>query len=92
VRDDGRQPGLIDTPPKPDNFVGSERLADPLVGVLAEDLQGLTAVNDPTIDGPGHPARNGHMGAYPHNDPSSRTPTVVRDWAARCFRSPPAKR
>ena len=66
VRDDGNQFGLVDALAKPDNFVRRDRLAEPLVRILAEDLQRLASVNDRAIDGSRHPARHRHMCAYSH--------------------------
>ena len=69
VRHDRRQAGLVDALTKPDDFVRVDRLSEPLVRVLAEDLQGLAAMNDSAIDRLRNPAGDRHVRAYSHRIP-----------------------
>jgi hypothetical protein len=50
VRDDRFQTCFVDTLAKSNDLVWSERLAEPLVGILAEDLQGFAAMHECAID------------------------------------------
>jgi len=56
VRDDRCDPGFANALPKQACFRSVERPRAPLVRILGEDLQRLAAMNDRTIDGPGHAA------------------------------------
>jgi hypothetical protein len=76
VRDNRRESGFIDTLTKPENLVGSDRLPEPLVGVLAEDLQGLAAVHERAIDCLRDSPGDRHVRANSHDSPMVAVPPV----------------
>src|SRR5687768_2741400 len=64
--DDRPDPGLVDAPAERADLRRIERLALPLAGVLAEDLQCLAAVRHRALDGPRHASGHRHVGSDPH--------------------------
>ena len=69
VRDHGVQSRFVDALTKPDDLLGVDRLAEPLVRVLAEDLQRLAAVHDGAVDSLRDSAGDRHVRAYSHRGP-----------------------
>ena len=60
-------PVSFDPPAEQPDLGGIERLAAPLVGILAEDLQRLAAVDERAIHRLRHPAGDRHVRADPEH-------------------------